>query len=91
MLLDVCLDYLKPGAVSRLSRLAKAIGVHRPGMTAEEGAHAFVTATKALLRTLNIKTPEEFGINRKEFFRQIPKMAEAPVQRKPAEHETYAQ
>lgn len=76
MLLDVCLDYLKPGAVSRLSRLAKAIGVHRPGMTPEEGAHAFVTATKALLRTLNIKTPEEFGINRKEFFRQIPKMAE---------------
>lgn len=76
MLLEVCLDYLKPGAISRLSRLAKAIGVHRPGMTAEEDAHAFVTATKALLRALNIKTPEEYGIDRKEFFRQIPKMAE---------------
>ncbi len=76
MLLDVCLDYLKPGAIPRLFRLAKAIGVYRPGMTPEEGAHAFVTATKALLRTLDIKTPEEFGINRKEFFRQIPKMAE---------------
>jgi 1,3-propanediol dehydrogenase len=45
-------------------------------MTPDEGAHAFVVATKALLRTLNIKTPEEFGIDKEEFFRQIPKMAE---------------
>ncbi|HYE69350.1 MAG TPA: hypothetical protein VEA58_12105, partial [Anaerovoracaceae bacterium] len=37
---------------------------------------AFVIATKALLRTLSIKTPEEFGIDKEEFFKQIPKMAE---------------
>ncbi len=76
MLLNVCLDYLQPGAVARLNQLAKTIGVYRPGMTPDEGAHAFVVATKALLRTLSIKTPEEFGIDKDEFFKQIPKMAE---------------
>ncbi len=76
MLLNVCLDYLKPGAVERLNQLAKAIGVYRPGMTPEEGADAFVVATKALLRTLNIQTPEEFEIDKDEFFKQIPKMSE---------------
>ena len=76
MLLNVCLDYLKPGAVSRLCDLAKAAGVYRLGMTPDEGADAFVVATKALLRTLNIQSPEEFGIDREEFLSQIPKMAE---------------
>lgn len=75
MLLDVCLKYLKPGATARLCQLAKEIGVFRPGMTSDEGANAFVVATTALLRTLNIKTLDEFGINKVEFFEQIPKMA----------------
>lgn len=75
MLLPVCLDYLKPGAVARLNQLAKAIGVFRQGMTADEGAEAFSVATKALLRTLDIQTPAEFGIDQDEFFKQIPKMA----------------
>ncbi|MBR0600403.1 iron-containing alcohol dehydrogenase [Sinanaerobacter chloroacetimidivorans] len=76
MLLNVCLDFLKQGAVERLCQLGQAIGVFRSGMTQEEGAEAFVVATKSLLRTLNIQTPEEFGIQKEEFFSQIPKMAE---------------
>lgn len=76
MLLQVCLDYLKPGAVDRLCELAKEVGVYRLGMTPEEGADAFVAETKKLLQSLNIQTPEEFGVDRDEFFRQIPKMAE---------------
>lgn len=76
MLLNVCMDYLKPGAVARLNQLAKTIGVYRQGMTPDEGAEAFVVATKALLRTLNIQTPAEFGIDKDEFFKQIPKMAD---------------
>ena len=75
MLLKVCLPYIKPGATARLNNLAKEIGVFRQGMTADEGADAFVTATIALLRTLNIQSPAEFGINREEFFNAIPKMA----------------
>ncbi len=76
MLLNVCLDYLKQGVVERLCQLSQTVGVFRPGMTPEEGADAFVAATKALIRTLNINTPEEFGIDKAEFFQQIPKMAE---------------
>ena len=76
MLLKVCLNYLKPGAVFKLYELSKAIGVYRVGMTREEGADAFVTATNALLRVLGIKTPSDYGITKDEFFKQIPKMAE---------------
>lgn len=76
MLLKVCLRYIKPGATARLNQLAKEIGVYRPGMTPDEGADAFVTATIALLRTLNIPSLKESGIDKEEFFKQIPKMAE---------------
>lgn len=79
MLLKVCLPYIKPGATARLNNLAKEIGVFRQGMTADEGADAFVTATIALLRTLNIQSPAEFGINREEFFNVIPKMAQDAI------------
>ena len=75
MLLKACLNFIKPGAVHKLFELAKAIGVYRIGMTEEEGADAFVTATIALLRALKIKTPEDFGVTKDDFFRQIPKMA----------------
>lgn len=76
MLLKVCLNYLKQGAISRLYELSKEIGVYRVGMTDEEGAEAFVTATKALLRALDVKTPHDYGVTKDEFFKQIPKMAE---------------
>ena len=76
MLLKVCLNYLKPGAVFKLYQLSKAIGVYRVGMTREEGADAFVTATIALLRALKIKTPMDYGVTRDAFFSNIPKMAE---------------
>lgn len=75
MLLGVGLKYLKSGAVARLCDLAKEIGVFRQGMTHDEGADAFVTATIALLRTLNVPTIQESGADEKEFFKQIPKMA----------------
>ncbi len=75
MLLGVGLKYLKGGAVKRLSDLAKEIGVFRQGMTNDEGAEAFVTATLALLRTLNVPTLQKLGINEDDFHKNIPKMA----------------
>jgi alcohol dehydrogenase class IV len=79
MLLDICLKYLKPGAVERLNSLAKVIGVYRPGMTPDEGADAFVTATVALMRTLNVKTVQECGVPEGEFFKNIAKMTEDAI------------
>ena len=75
MLLKACLNFIKPGAVHKLCELARAIGVYRVGMTEEEGADAFVTATIALLRALKIKFPADFGVTKDDFFKQIPKMA----------------
>ncbi|MGI6256535.1 MAG: iron-containing alcohol dehydrogenase [Anaerovoracaceae bacterium] len=75
ILLSVCLKYIKPGAVARLAELAKTIGVFRQGMTNDEAADAFVTATIALLRTLHVKTIQDSGVTEKEFFKHIPKMA----------------
>lgn len=75
MLLNVCLKYLKSGAAEQLNQLAKEIGVYRQGMTPDEGADAFVTAVIALLRTLNVKTIQEFNISEEEYLIQIPKMA----------------
>ena len=75
MLLKVCLDYLKSGAVPRLCELSKAIGVYKAGMSDEEGADAFVAATNALLPKLDIKTPMDYNIKKDDFFKYIPKMA----------------
>jgi len=76
MLLMICLEYLKSGAIGRLCELAKVIGVYRDGMTEEEGADAFVAAIRDLLGKLTIKTPMDYNITKDEFFKYIPKMAE---------------
>ena len=79
MLLKVCLPYIRKGATNRLCQLAKEIGVFRQGMTTDEGADAFLVATYALLRTLNIPSPAEHGIDKKEFFEKIPKMTKDAI------------
>lgn len=76
MLLNVCLKFLKSGAVEQLNNLAKIIGVYQAGMTEEEGADAFVAATIDLLNALNVKTIQECGVQEEEFFEFIPKMAD---------------
>jgi len=75
MLLNVCLDYLQPGAVDRLVKLSKAVGVYQQGMNDEESATAFVKATKEIVSSLNIPTLQDLGVNQEEYFKQIPKMA----------------
>ena len=79
MLLKVCLPYIRKGATNRLCQLAKEIGVFRQGMTTDEGADAFMVATFALLRTLNIQSPAEFGIEKKDFLEKIPKMTKDAI------------
>lgn len=76
MLLSVCLDFMKEGAIEEYCELAKAIGVYKDGMSERQGADAFVAATLDLLSKLNIQTPAEFGIDKEEFLKQAPKMAD---------------
>ncbi len=75
MLLKICLQFLKTGAVEQLNQLANAIGVSRTGMTPEEGADAFVNAITELLHVLNVKKIQDFSIKKEDYFRLIPKMA----------------
>lgn len=76
MLLKVCMPFIQSGAADRLCQLAKEINVYKDGMSVEQGADAFVSALSNLLGTLNIQTPKEFGIDKDEFFKLIPKMAD---------------
>lgn len=76
MLLPECLKFAVSGAEERFFRLGLEVGAADNGMTAAEGANAFVEAVCRLCGSLNIQTPEEFGIDRNEFFRCMDKMAE---------------
>ena len=76
MLLQTCLNFLKTGVVDKLCELSKAIGVYKAGMTADQGAQAFVEATNTLVQSLKIKTPMDYGIKKDDFFKYIPKMSE---------------
>lgn len=76
MLLNVCLRFLKVGAIEQLNQLAIAIGAYRMGMTPENGADAFVDETLKLLHRLNVKTIQEFNISKEDYYRLIPKMAD---------------
>lgn len=76
MLLEKCLYFAKDGALDRFCEMAKTIGVYKENSSVEDGAEAFVQAIKELLKNLNIDTPEDFGIDKEEFFNVIDKMAE---------------
>lgn len=75
MLLCKCLEFVLPNIVDRLSNLSKEIGVYQVGMNELEAANAFVEETKKLCSQLNIQTLAEYGVNKKEFFASIDKMA----------------
>jgi alcohol dehydrogenase class IV len=76
MLLSACLRFAKEGAVERFAELGRWIGLGRDGESPETIAEQFLDALDALCRTCQVPTPEEAGIDRAEFFRQIDKMAE---------------
>lgn len=76
MLLEECLHFAAPGCPERFRELAEVIGVYESGMTEDEGAAAFINAASELCRNLKIRTPEEFGIDKADFFEKTDKMAQ---------------
>lgn len=76
MLLEKCLDFAADGCPERFRELGEVIGVCEKGMTDQEGAAAFIKAVSELCRELKIQTPEEFGIEKEDFFANIDKMAQ---------------
>lgn len=75
MLAPKCLEFAMSGYPERFCTLAQTIGVYKEGMTAEDGAKAFIDAVSELCKKLDIQTPAQFGIDKEDFFKNIDKMA----------------
>lgn len=75
MLAPKCLEFAMSGCPERFCILAQTIGVYKEGMTAEDGAKAFIDAVSELCKKLDIQTPTQFGIDKEDFFKNIDKMA----------------
>ena len=75
MLAPKCLEFAMSGCPERFCTLAQTIGVYKEGMTAEDGAKAFIYAVSELCKKLDIQTPAQFGIDKEDFFKNIDKMA----------------
>ncbi len=75
MLVPKCLEFAMSGCPERFCILAQTIGVYKEGMTAEDGAKAFIDAVSELCKKLDIQTPAQFGIDKEDFFKNIDKMA----------------
>ena len=75
MLAPKCLEFAMSGCPERFCTLVQTIGVYKEGMTAEDGAKAFIYAVSELCKKLDIQTPAQFGIDKEDFFKNIDKMA----------------
>lgn len=75
MLMKVCLTFALPGAYKRFADLGRAIGAAAEGDEDKTAAEKFLAAVGELTAELETPTPEQYGIDREEFFRVIPKMA----------------
>lgn len=75
MLAPKCLEFAMSGCPERFCTLAQTIGVYKEGMTAEDGAKAFIDAVSELCKKLDIQTPAQFGVDKEDFFKNIDKMA----------------
>lgn len=75
MLMKVCLTFALPGAYKRFADLGRAIGAAAEGDEDKTAAEKFLAAVGELTAELETPTPEQYGIDREEFFRVISKMA----------------
>lgn len=75
MLMKVCLSFALPGAYGRFAVLGRTVGAAAEGDDDRAAAEKFLEAVAALTAELETPTPGQYGIDREEFFRVIPKMA----------------
>ena len=75
MLLPDCLEFALEGALERFADLGRATGVAGPCQDDASAARAFLTSVRDLCAICQVPTLEEYGVDRKTFFDQIPKMS----------------
>lgn len=75
MLLNVCLNYAVDGATERFADIAVACGFADDNDSVSDGAQKLLTQVELLLHDIEIPGLAEYGIEKDEFMKAIPKMA----------------
>jgi alcohol dehydrogenase class IV len=76
MLLNAVLRWTRPHALVRLASLARDVGVAEDGMTEDEAADALLQRIAALVDSVSVPTPREFGIDLDKWTAAIPTMTQ---------------
>ncbi len=79
MLLEKCLGFALDGAYKRFAELGRACNLAEEKDEDKEAALKFIKAVKELVKVCEIPTLKEYGINKDEFVKVIPKMAEDAI------------
>jgi len=75
MLIVDCLSYVLDGCYARFATIAKHIGVADDNTSDQVAAEAFIVALKSLIKTVEIPSLIEYGIDKAEFEAAMDKMA----------------
>jgi alcohol dehydrogenase class IV len=80
MLLAPCLTFAAKGAPERFAKLSRAVGFAGNGDSNTHAAMALIDRLAELSRTLDIPTPEGYGIAKDAFMALVPQMAAEALQ-----------
>lgn len=80
MLLPAVTEFSIPAAADRYAECARAIGVAEQADSTDEANRKLLEELRALNDELEVPSPEQFGIDRSEFFELMPTMAEQALQ-----------
>lgn len=75
MLLKTCLEYAVEGAYDRFGELGRQIGAADPAADDKDASGGFLNAVANLCRVCEVPTLKQYGIEKKEFYGLIDKMA----------------
>jgi alcohol dehydrogenase class IV len=79
MLLPSVTEFSLPGAAERYAECAKAMGVVSFAASVSEAGERLVASLKELNKSLQVPTPEAYGISRKVWEESVPTMVEQAI------------
>jgi len=79
MLLPSVTEFSLPGAAERYAECAKAMGIVSSTASVSEAGERLVTSLKELNKSLQVPTPEAYGISREIWEENVPTMVEQAI------------
>ena len=76
MLLPECIKFASDGACEKFAEVARAIGVATSETKDSAAVDCFIEALRDICRQCNIPTLQEYGVDKKEFYDSMSKMAD---------------